>query len=164
MVLMVDWWGGDIYAGESINTDTLGTPGGGKITLHLVDNYQEIEGKIDFIKVGITQQESKLADLSIARGKLNDYLAFDEKKQVLQMRILMTIEKVTENIKAMEEQLAEEQLSLQENLAKAKVIACQKVFSDVHIEIGDKQLVTTHEHGPSKFMIEGNKIVATPLS
>lgn len=154
--------GGFLSTNKGVNTVTLGASAGSRTTIDLIGLYPELMEAKKQINSAIVQEQEKLQSLIVAQRKI-DNLPDSEKKQTLDLRLMITKEAVKKQLDLLQTELENNTAELELYFENAKVITQKELYSDVSISIGRDSFRSARTYGPTKISVKNYTLLAEPF-
>lgn len=154
--------GGRIQAGEQIEAVILGAQADNSTELVIEGIFGALKKQQKGIQMQLANTQDVIKQVEEAHSKLV-LMPAGPKKEELAAKLAATLEHHQAQLAEHEVRLAGNKSQQEAFLAEARILARQKLFSGLRLEIAGKKLTTLRDGGPSQIQCIDGKLEINPL-
>lgn len=154
--------GGRIQAGEQIEAVILGAQADNSTELVIEGIFGALKKQQKGIQMQLANTQDVIKQVEEAHSKLV-LMPAGSKKEELAAKLAATLEHHQAQLAEHEVRLAGNKSQQEAFLAEARILARQKLFSGLRLEIAGKKLTTLRDGGPSQIQCIDGKLEINPL-
>ncbi|MFM2486302.1 DUF342 domain-containing protein [Celerinatantimonas yamalensis] len=154
--------GGEIYAGNGVETVVAGSEAGPNTYVVLEGLYEALYDNKHILTQHYEQLHRQLDELmnaQLASAKIAD----PAKRVEMQSKITATINHHHESLVQVEEELTANQQALDLCLSNSQLKVKKKMFGNIHFKLAGQEIVSDREYGPTQTLYQNSELKFTPL-
>ena len=153
--------GGLLSAYKGISTVVLGAPAGTKTLIDLTGLYPELIATKSRIEKNIKKEELKIHSI-FETQKIISTSPLTKKRKAIDARLSLAQKETESTILTFKSEQEDNLTAIQNYLKESRLVASNKLHSQISISIGNDIFLTQKNYGPTRFSLENENIVAAP--